>query len=410
MQEIKNLLNIVSNEIQLINTSKRLYAKQLAPNFSIFNYIATNETNLSYILADLLNPKGSHQQNDLFLKNFIKICLLNLQYKEWNKFLDNLTNVSVKTEVITSANQSYRKMDIYLTDGENYGICIENKPYAKDQKDQLSDYYQELSKKHSYQHLVYLSQNLPSEYSVKSKNLEQWQINNEFSYVSYDDLVYWLNACKAECQNTSVLEFINQFIKFIQKKFMKISDMSEQNAIVDVMLKNNESIISAIKISNQIPMLQRRLIEKLNKQLTEKINQNSNYQLYENKPVSLNEKRFSGFYIKAKDYNLYIAFEFQRDNYKDLVIGYKSLDKYLRKGNCIYDKIAKEIIKSLPNKNKIKTTPSWFGKYYWVFCKNWQSTPDIWAKINDGSLANLIMQEIDELYDNIVKHNIKIEN
>ncbi len=409
MQEVQYLLKTVSNEIQLINTSKRLYAKQLAPEFSIFNYISTNETNLSYVLADLLNPKGSHQQDDLFLKNFIKICLPNLQCQAWNKFLDNLANISVKTEVITSANQSYRKMDIYLTDGNNYGICIENKPYAKDQSNQLSDYYQELSKKHSYKHLVYLAQNLPSDKSVKKETLEQWQINNEFSHISYHDLVYWLNACKMGCQNISVLEFINQFIKFIQKKFMKISDMSEQNAIVDVMLKNNESIISAIKISNQIPMLQRRLIEKLNKQLTEKINQNSNYQLYENKPVSLTEKRFSGFYIKAKDYNLYIAFEFQRDNYKDLVIGYKSLDKYLRKGNCIYDKIAKEIIKSLPNKNKIKTTPSWFGKYYWVFCKNWQSTPDIWAKINDGSLADLIMKEIDELYENIKKHNIKID-
>ena len=101
MKEIQNLLKTVSNEIQLINTSKRLYAKQLAPNFSIFNYIATNETNLSYILADLLNPKGSHQQDDLFLKHFIKICLPSLQCPEWNEFLDNLSKVNVETEVTT---------------------------------------------------------------------------------------------------------------------------------------------------------------------------------------------------------------------------------------------------------------------------------------------------------------------
>lgn len=304
MQAINNLLNAVSNKIQLIDISKRLYDKQLAPEFSIFNYISTNETNLSYILADLLNPKGSHQQGDLFLKNFIKICLPNLQCQEWNEFLDNFANIRVKTEEITSTNQSNRRMDIYLTDGGKYGICIENKPYAIDQKDQLSDYYQELkNRKHSCKHLVYLSQNSPSDDSVKSEDLEQWQINNEFSHIGYNDLVDWLNACKADCQNTSVLEFINQFIKFIQKQFMGLSDMSEQNAIMNAMLESNESIVSAIKIANQVPILQRNLIEKLNKQLNEKINQNSNYQLYQNKPISLDDsKGISG--IEFKGYNL----------------------------------------------------------------------------------------------------------
>lgn len=407
MQAINNLLKNVSTEIQLINTSKRLYAKQLAPNFSVFKYIATNETNLSYILEDLLDPKGSHQQDDLFLKHFIKTCLPSLQCQEWNEFLDNFANIRIEREEITSATQSNRRMDIYLTDGGKYGICIENKPYAKDQKDQLSDYYQELSKKHSYKHLVYLSQNLPSDDSVKSEDLEQWQINNEFSHISYDDLVDWLNACKADCQNASVLEFINQFIKFIQKQFMGISDMSEQNAIMNAMLESNESIVSAIKIANQVPILQRNLIEKLNKQLNEKINQNRNYQLYQNKPVSLNEK-CRGFYIKAKDYNLYIAFEFQGDNYNNLIMGYKSLDENLRKGNEIYDNVSKIIVNSLPNKN-IKTSKIWFAYYYPKNLRNWQHNSEIWVKINDGSLANDIMKEVKLLYDNIVKNNIKIE-
>lgn len=39
MQEIKNLLKTVSTEIQLINTSKRLYAKQLAPNLVFLNIL-----------------------------------------------------------------------------------------------------------------------------------------------------------------------------------------------------------------------------------------------------------------------------------------------------------------------------------------------------------------------------------
>lgn len=409
MQAINNLLNTVSNKIQLIDISKRLYDKQLAPEFSIFNYISTNETNLSYILADLLNPKGSHQQGDLFLKNFIKICLPNLQCQEWNEFLDNLANIRVKTEEITSANQSYRKMDIYLTDSEKYGICIENKPYAKDQKDQLSDYYQELkNRKHSCKHLVYLSQNLPSDDSVKSEDLEQWQVDNEFSHIRYNDLVDWLNACKSDCQNASVLEFINQFIKFIQKQFIGLSDMSEQNAIVTAILESNESLVSAIKISNQIPMLQRRLIEQFNKQLNEKINKNSNYQPYQNKPISLGDKKgISG--IEFKGYNLCIFIGFDKNNFNDFYIGYKPLDENITIDNPIFIGISDKIIKSLPNKNMKSDQPNWLGWYYIENLRYWQYNPDIWVKINDGSLANDIMEEVELLYDNIVKNKIKIE-
>lgn len=405
MNEIQNLLKTVSNEIQLINTSKRLYAKQLAPDFSIFNYIATNETNLSYILADLLNPKGSHQQDDLFLKHFIKICLPSLQCPEWNEFLDNLSKVEVKTEFPT---ESSRRMDIYLTDGKQYGICIENKPYARDQKDQLSDYYQELIKKHPYKHLVYLSQNLPSDYSVKTEDLEQWQMNNEFSHISYNDLIDWLNACKADCQNASVLEFINQFIKFIQKQFMGISDMSEQNAVINSILESNESIVSAIKIANQIPVLQRNLIEKLNQQLTEKINQKSNYQLYQDRPFFLDEKKYSGFYIKVKECNLYICFRFENANYNGFILGYSAVNQNITKGHCIHDKISAQLVKFLSHK-KINKGEEWLAYYSLKDYKDWQYNPDIWAKINDGSLARDIMQEIDDLYKIIVGKNIKIE-
>lgn len=158
-------------------------------------------------------------------------------------------SISVGTEVTTSKSNTFRRMDIHLTDNHKYGICIENKPYALDQKDQLNDYYQELAKRHLYKHLTYLSQELPSSRSVKPYIQEQWQKNNEFSHIGYNDLLNWLTAYKAECQNGSVLEFIQQFIKFIQKQFLGASDISEQNTIINAITENNESIISAIKIS-----------------------------------------------------------------------------------------------------------------------------------------------------------------
>lgn len=53
--------------------------------------------------------------------------------------------------------------------------------------------------------------------------------------------------------------------------------------------------------------------------------------------------------------------------------------------------------------------PNWLGWYWFEGYVSWQNNSEIWAKINDGSLADLIMKEIDELYENIVKNKIKIE-
>ncbi|VEG13642.1 hypothetical protein [Moraxella cuniculi] len=52
---------------------------------------------------------------------------------------------------------------------------------------------------------------------------------------------------------------------------------------------------------------------------------------------------------------------------------------------------------------------NWLAWYHLTSLINWQENADIWAKINDGSLADLIMKEVELLYDNIVKNNIKIE-
>ena len=53
---IPQLLDRVSNELKALETARQRYEKQLAPNFSVFDYIYTDEMMLSRIIADLLNP------------------------------------------------------------------------------------------------------------------------------------------------------------------------------------------------------------------------------------------------------------------------------------------------------------------------------------------------------------------
>ncbi|MBU3847376.1 MAG: PD-(D/E)XK nuclease family protein, partial [Candidatus Acinetobacter avistercoris] len=83
MIELK-LLKYVKNEIKANDIAKKRYANQLAPNFSVFNYIFTNELMLNKIISDLLSPQGDHGQQESFLNLFLKMLSNNSSYDQYD--------------------------------------------------------------------------------------------------------------------------------------------------------------------------------------------------------------------------------------------------------------------------------------------------------------------------------------
>ena len=270
MSEVQTLINEVSQKVQALETAQALYSRQLSPDFNTFDYINTDELGLSRILAALLDPKGSHAQQETFLRLFIEHCLPDM-YKapEWQVFLDSIDKTKVFIEQVTSRNNSLRRMDIYLqcqVGDESYGVCIENKPYAADQFEQLKDYAEELEKRHPKAwHLAYLNESVngPSEYSIKADDLKALTDKKRFTHLRFSELLGWLKACQVECQNHSVCEFLAQLIKFIQKQFMGIEDMNEDNAVLDIIQKNAATIDASIRVSNTVDRMKKALIAKL---------------------------------------------------------------------------------------------------------------------------------------------------
>lgn len=218
----------------------------------------------------MLDPKGSHAQQETFLRLFIEHCLPDM-YKapEWQVFLDSIDKTKVFIEQVTSRNNSLRRMDIYLqcqVGDDSYGVCIENKPYAADQFEQLKDYAEELEKRHPKAwHLAYLNESVngPSEYSIKADDLKALTDKKRFTHLRFSELLGWLKACQVECQNHSVCEFLAQLIKFIQKQFMGIEDMNEDNAVLDIIQKNAATIDASIRVSNTVDRMKKALIAKL---------------------------------------------------------------------------------------------------------------------------------------------------
>lgn len=418
MIEVQNLINEVSQKVKALETAQALYSRQLSPDFNTFDYIKTDELGLSCILAALLDPQGSHAQQETFLRLFIEHCLSDM-YKapEWQIFLDNVDKTKVFVEQVTSRSNSLRRMDIYLQCrvGENsYGVCIENKPYAGDQFEQLKDYAVELEERHPKAwHLVYLneSDNGPSEYSIKADNLKALTDKKRFTHLRFSELLGWLKACQVECQNHSVCEFLAQLIKFIQKQFMGIEDMNESKSILEVMSFSEESVASSIKIALSAHEMKKQLIEKLQRDLMMIIEkENKPYLMIKTELKGVNKEEQITFNIKESALDFCLGFGGTVFNFPYLGIfianenvrpDYEYYEKILTECKAS-NSIAGENIKAEEDKSKGGYWCAWYS----FEPHDWWSKTEPWEQIHNGEMAHKIIKELDGYYKVLNDNNL----
>ncbi|WP_188018924.1 PD-(D/E)XK nuclease family protein [Psychrobacter sp. ANT_H56B] len=418
MSEVQTLINEVSQKIQALETAQALYSRQLSPDFNTFDYINTDELGLSRILAALLDPKGSHAQQETFLRLFVEHCLPDM-YKtsERQVFLNNLEKTDVFLEEITVKSNTQRRMDIYLqcqVGDDSYGICIENKPYAADQFEQLKDYAEELEKRsHKAWHLVYLNESDegPSKYSIDTSKLEALKNERQYSHLRFSGLVGWLKACQVECQNHSVSEFIAQLINFIQKQFMGIEDMNEAQSVLNTMLSSQENIASALKIALSAHEMKKQLIEKLQRDLITIIEEKSKpYSMIKTDLKGVNREEQITFNIKKSALDLCLGFGGTVFNYpylgifianKDATPDYEYYEKILSKCKSS-DSIASENIKAEEDKSKDGYWCAWYS----FEPHDWWSKTEPWEQIHNGEMANKIIEQLDGYYKVLNDNNL----
>jgi len=411
MDKLRKLLNEVIKKTDALKTAQSLYSRQLAPKFNTFDFISTDELGLSRILADLLNPKGRHGQQKDFLRLFIEHCLPSIHVdSNWLPFLEHLEHTKVITEETTWASGTRRRMDIYLEckfGKETYGICIENKPYASDQVEQLTAYAQELQNRgFTHWHIVYLNEtsDTPDEKSLDTATLEDWVMGNQYSALKFSGLIDWLRICQVECQNNSVTEFLAQLTKFIQKQFMGIEDMHEDNTVLEIMNRNEESIEASLIIHNNVERMKRELIEKLKSDL--QIRMKDLPQNITLRHIKIG-KRLEKFIFGRIENIGFICFEFQ-DCYIKPHLGVKFLGKFKDSEFANQHKI--KINKALNDniKNKQFKTSSWWPAEDRFEPFGWKSSSEPWQMIIDDTMAIKILDEVLEIYEALTKNGYEI--
>jgi len=247
---IKALLTQVSGIIHKYDE----FAALTGENFNIFRILnlSTREVKLhSSLLAELLNPKGSHGMKDAFLRLFVrKLFLLDkTQNIDSLQTLNATVEVEKRTGAIDSEKKNGGPIDIYIQLPGNKNIIIENKIYAPDQDSQLRRYYN-FDKTAA---LVYL--NLEgkeaNEYTTKNNDYSAEADKIDPILISYKDYIKeWLEECKKEATNHPLLrETITQYIFLIKSLTHQTMNENMKNELAKLIAENSDLIKSAQEIN-----------------------------------------------------------------------------------------------------------------------------------------------------------------
>ena len=379
-------------------------------DFNLFTTLLnkTDEVRLhSRFLASLLNPKGFHYQDSLFLEIFLAL------YKPID-FSFEVSNASVYRE--------HENIDLYLSDGNNH-IIIENKIYASDQKAQIERYIKSVQGSNPEANddeqemniwVIYLTidRERPSAFS-----LGNYQLNTELSELSngshktfYSNLHYsvkskytimkWLNSSLAEVENLQDLSFaIKQYVEVVEKltgnyrsKVMTLTDYINELSFED----RQAFLITASEVTKALPDLKNQQVEQFFNQLQMRCNEflPADWSV-EMRFERLSKKWGYPFRLHNPKNELWIALEFNKKNYNSIRIGVVRKKQSINIAQVISNEDIQHQLKPLRSKYKKFPQNEWWLTYESI-------KMDLWAEIlkhGEEHMLNLLENRFKQLVE-----------
>jgi hypothetical protein len=239
---IQNAALLLQHTTEIIKNYDDLYRKT-GKKYNIFKiaHISEKELVMCRVIADLLNPKGSHYKGDVYLKLFWDIV---------SKKMENCPELNTSNAVITTeySIEANRRIDIVIEDGFIF-VPIEAKIRAGEQKDQIKNYAKYSQKKNGEKCIPVLYLTLYGESSETAAD-------NEYINISFhEDILTWLGKCLKtnETENTPpVREIIKQLIEAIRLILGYSEDRDMNKAVLDLVLQSEETIRAAAEIENAL--------------------------------------------------------------------------------------------------------------------------------------------------------------
>lgn len=211
--ELGRFFTAVSHRAERADVQQRRRDKRQATGFNVFDLIEPDENKLSDILADLLNPRGSHGQRDRFLR-------LLLQQFDLGSGTKLTGDATVQREAPTHGIQKYlRRMDVLVEAGVL--LAIENKVNSSEQLDQVKDYMEHLryctQRSHRRGVLIYLTPDGRRPESLERASFDEAEADGSLRCWSYRiQLRGWLEQCRSQCAAQKIRVFLSDFIAYIE--------------------------------------------------------------------------------------------------------------------------------------------------------------------------------------------------
>lgn len=334
MEEVKNLLNEVAVLSQ--RNDKKLDAT--GARFNVFRLCGVNhyENQHSTILAEFLNPKGTHGLKEKLLESFVEMfCSDELKQKFH----------SGNARIFTEYSMDKGRIDILIEDYENHALIIENKVFAEDQGGQLKRYNSFAMQKYgekNYQ-IIYLTLGGKDASSQSGEGVDYLKV----SYGQH--IIAWLEECvKITEDRPMVRETINQYINHIKLLTNQSLDMEFEKNVLEIMVEEN-NVDAVFHIAHTFNAYKEKIIEKFFQELAKE----KEFYVIESKSLSDVTGRV---FINSKENPLErnICFEFTSADFKNLAYGYKRKDEEK-------DKEPKGFAKFLVENDK-KKSDWWFWK------------------------------------------------
>jgi hypothetical protein len=250
--KIEQLLNVVKSRIEAHNNFKNQYDKQLAFDFSLFNFFSTGENKISQILAYFLDEKQNHGQGNLFLNEFVK--------QFYNKEVDITNSINICEKPITNN----RRIDVYI-ELKGFTIAIENKIWADDQVNQLKDYATFLDNKTKGNYLLlYLNPygQEPTTKSIDELLKQELKEKGKLQVINYkNDIINLINNWLIVCEAENVTNFLKEFKKHLEIKFLGKNTLNMSKDLRKIIEDNLQEVKELV---NEYKEIENEILNKLN--------------------------------------------------------------------------------------------------------------------------------------------------
>lgn len=227
-----------------LRRTKQHDAARLAEDFSPFELLALKEPDLSRVLADLINPNGTHGQGRLFLDALLSSVELLICVDEKTPAVQQIPqfgeDVCAYTEY--AANGS---IHVLLENGSDR-LVLELKPWASEEEDQMGRYAAWLERNTPGRWLLlYLcerSHTMPTEASQRA----------HIVHLTFETFGRALREAAGRTQVLRVRVFAETFADYLIQYVAGVNNMNSTDPLLDLLLKP-ENMAAARRIYEIYP-------------------------------------------------------------------------------------------------------------------------------------------------------------